>query len=267
MSEHNPVAEYSKELAEKFAPLTEQETHQLIIEMHQGSEDAKIRLVESHLAMVVSIAKRFAGCGVPELDLIQEGSLALMKAAESYSTGCGRSFAYYAGSAVRKAMVNTIADCRTGSPLSIKQVENAVKVMGVYHRLEQELNRTPTLEDIAPHVEFSAEELGQILKLIEDGATDEIPLEEAICIADDTSVSYLDELRQQLPALLQTVTPRERKVLELRFGLMDGRSRSLEEVAELLGVPRERVRQMEQKALRRLRPRPSRSKKLKDFLS
>lgn len=144
----DPIAEYTKELSEKFPPLTPEEADRLTAETEAGSEEAKIRLIEAHLSMVVSMAKRFVGKGVSEFDLIYEGNLALMKAADAYTNSCGRSFAYYAAHAIRKAMVATIAERRIGAPIPVKQIENANKVMRVYRSLEKDLSRTPTVEDI-----------------------------------------------------------------------------------------------------------------------
>lgn len=256
----DPIAEYSKELAERFPPLTPEEADRLTAEMEAGSEEAKIHLVEAHLSMVVSMAKRFAGKGVSEFDLIHEGNLALMKAADAYTNSCGRSFAYYANHAVRKAMVATIAERRTSAPIPVKQIENANKVMRVYRSLEKELDRTPTVEDIAPYVNLSQEELVRILSFCI-----EVPLEEAANTTQGENNSYMDELKAQFPGLWDKVTPRERKVLELRFGLTDGTCHSVEEVAAMIGVTRERVRYIESKAIRRLQRTQHHTKKHRNF--
>ena len=256
----DPIAEYSKKLAEKFLPLTPEETDRLTAEMEAGSEEAKIHLVEAHLSMVVSMAKRFAGKGVSEFDLIQEGNLALLKAADAYTHNGRRSFAYYAADAVRKAMVATIAERRIGAAIPVKQIENANMVMRVYHRLDRELDRTPTMEDVAPYVDLSEEELAQIFT-----RCIEVPLEEAANMAHGENNSYMDELKAQLPNLLDMITPRERKVLELRFGLTDGSSHTLEEVAAMIGVTRERVRYIESKALRRLQRTQHHTQKHRNF--
>ena len=256
----DPIAEYSKELAEKFPPLTSEETGRLTAEMEAGSEEAKIHLVEAHLSMVVSMAKRFAGKGVSEFDLIQEGNLALLKAADAYTHNGRRSFAYYASDAIRKAMVATIAERRIGAAIPVKQIENANMVMRVYHRLARELDRTPTMEDVAPYVDLSVEELTRIFN-----RCIEVPLEEAANMAHGENNSYMDELKAQLPNLLDMITPRERKVLELRFGLTDGSSHTLEEVAAMIGVTRERVRYIESKALRRLQRTQHHTKKHRNF--
>ena len=264
MSEiHNnidPIAEYTKELSEKFPPLTPEETDRLTAEMEAGSEEAKIHLVEANLSMVVSMAKRFVGKGVSEFDLVHEGNLALMKAADAYTNSCGRSFAYYADHAIRKAMVATIAERRIGAPIPVKQIENANKVMRVYRSLEKELSRTPTVEDIAPYVDLPEEDLVRILSFCI-----EAPLEDTANTAHEENNSYMDELKAQLPNLLDSITPRERKVLELRFGLTDGTPRSLEDVAAMIGVTRERVRYIESKALRRLQRTQHHTKKHRNF--
>ena len=258
----DPIAEYSKELAERFPPLPPEEADRLTAEMEAGSEEAKIHLVEANLSLVVSMAKRFVGKGVSEFDLIHEGNLALMKAADAYTNSCGRSFAYYAAHAIRKAMVATIAERRIGAPIPVKQIENANKVMRVYRSLEKELDRSPTVEDVAPYVDLSTEELTRIFN-----RCIEVPLEEAANMAQGENNSYMDELKAQFPNLLDIITPRERKVLELRFGLTDGSSHTLEEVATMIGVTRERVRYIESKALRRLQRTQHHTKKPQDFFN
>lgn len=256
----DPIAEYSKELADRFPPLTPEEADRLTAETEAGSEEAKIRLIEAHLSMVVSMAKRFVGKGVSEFDLIYEGNLALMKAADAYTNSCGRSFAYYAAHAIRKAMVATIAERRIGAPIPVKQIENANKVMRVYRSLEKDLSRTPTVEDIAPYVDLPEEDLVRILNFCI-----EVPLEEAANIAHVENNSYIDELKAQFPGLGDKVTPRERKVLELRFGLTNGTCHSAEEVAAMIGVTCERVRYIESKAIRRLQRTQHHAKKHRNF--
>ncbi len=275
-STDDPVRMYLKEIG-KIPLLTQEEELALAMEMAAGSEEAKSRMAEANLRLVVSIAKRYVGRGMLFLDLIQEGNLGLLKAVEKFDYTKGYKFSTYATWWIRQAITRAIADQARTIRIPVHMVETINKVIRVSRQLLQELGHDPSAEEIAEEMNLPAEKVREILKIAQEPVSLETPIgeEEDSHLGDfieDEGASEPSEaasftlLREQLMAVLETLTPREKKVLELRFGIIDGRTRTLEEVGKEFNVTRERIRQIEAKALRKLR-HPSRSKKLRDFLN
>ncbi|MDR0446082.1 MAG: RNA polymerase sigma factor RpoD [Oscillospiraceae bacterium] len=271
----DPVRMYLKEIG-KVNLLTAEEEIELAQKMSQGDEDARRRMSEANLRLVVSIAKRYMGRGMMFLDLIQEGNLGLIKAVEKFDYTKGYKFSTYATWWIRQAITRAIADQARTIRIPVHMVETINKVMRISRQLLQELGHDPTPEEIAEDMGIPVEKVREILKIAQEPVSLETPIgeEEDSHLGDlipDAEASAPAEaasfilLKEQLSAVLKTLTPREEKVLRLRFGIEDGRSRTLEEVGREFKVTRERIRQIEAKALRKLR-HPSRSKKLKDFL-
>ena len=275
-STDDPVRMYLKEIG-KVNLLTADEEKELAIRMAAGDEEAKRRMAEANLRLVVSIAKRYVGRGMLFLDLIQEGNLGLIKAVEKFDYTKGYKFSTYATWWIRQAITRAIADQARTIRIPVHMVETINKVIRVSRQLLQELGHDPSAEEIADEMGMPVEKVRDILKIAQEPVSLETPIgeEEDSHLGDfieDEGASEPSEaasfslLREQLVEVLNTLTPREKKVLELRFGLEDGRTRTLEEVGKEFNVTRERIRQIEAKALRKLR-HPSRSKKLKDFLN
>lgn len=269
------VRMYLKEIG-KVPLLTTEEETMLAISMESGVEEAKRRLTEANLRLVVSIAKRYGGRGMHFLDLIQEGNLGLIKAVEKFDYKKGYKFSTYATWWIRQAITRAIADQARTIRIPVHMVETINKLLRVSKQLLQDLGREPTAEEIAREMQLSVEKVRGIMKLSQDPVSLETPIGEeedshiGDFIADDDIPAPSDAaaftlLKEQLLGVLDTLTDREKKVLTLRFGLDDGRPRTLEEVGKEFNVTRERIRQIEAKALRKLR-HPSRSKKLKDYL-
>ncbi len=271
----DPVRMYLKEIG-RVQLLSAQEEVRLAQCMEDGDENAKRRLIESNLRLVVSIAKRYVGRGMLFLDLIQEGNLGLIKAVEKFDYRKGYKFSTYATWWIRQAITRAIADQARTIRIPVHMVETINKLNRVQRQLIQELGRDPLPEEIAKRMGVSVDRVREISKISQEPVSLETPIgeeedshlgdfiedEEALAPAEAASFFLL---REQLDDVLDTLTPREKKVLQLRFGLLDGRARTLEEVGNVFGVTRERIRQIEAKALRKLR-HPSRSKKLKDYL-
>ena len=275
-STDDPVRMYLKEIG-KVPLLTPEEEVALAIEMSEGSESAKHRMTEANLRLVVSIAKRYVGRGMLFLDLIQEGNLGLIKAVEKFDYTKGYKFSTYATWWIRQAITRAIADQARTIRIPVHMVETINKTIRVSRQLLQELGHDPSAEEIAREMDIPVEKVRDILKIAQEPISLETPIgeEEDSHLGDfipDEDVSEPSEaasfslLREQLEEVLDTLAPREKKVLELRFGIVDGRTRTLEEVGKEFNVTRERIRQIEAKALRKLR-HPSRSKKLRDFLN
>ncbi|WP_025641465.1 RNA polymerase sigma factor RpoD [Schnuerera ultunensis] len=271
----DPVRMYLKEIG-KIPLLTAEEEVELAQRMEAGDEIAKKKLAEANLRLVVSIAKRYVGRGMLFLDLIQEGNLGLMKAVEKFDYEKGFKFSTYATWWIRQAITRAIADQARTIRIPVHMVETINKLVRVQRQLVQELGRDPTPEEIAKEMNMEVEKVREIMKIAQEPVSLETPIGEeedshlGDFIEDDNALAPADAatyimLREQLIDVLDTLTPREQKVLRLRFGLDDGRARTLEEVGKEFDVTRERIRQIEAKALRKLR-HPSRSKKLKDFL-
>ena len=270
----DPVKVYLKEIG-KVPLLSSDEEVELAKDMMDGDEKAKDRLAEANLRLVVSIAKRYVGRGMHFLDLIQEGNLGLIKAVEKFDYEKGYKFSTYATWWIRQAITRAIADQARTIRIPVHMVETINRVMRVSRQLVQELGRDPTSEEIAQELGQPEEKVREILKIALDPVSLETPIGEEDShlgdfIPDDDIPAPVDAtshimLKEQLDDVLATLTPREAKVLQLRFGLVDGRQRTLEEVGKEFNVTRERIRQIESKALRKLR-HPSRSKKLKDYL-
>ena len=275
-STDDPVRMYLKEIG-KVSLLTQEEEIELAVRMSQGDEEAKRRMAEANLRLVVSIAKRYVGRGMLFLDLIQEGNLGLIKAVEKFDYTKGYKFSTYATWWIRQAITRAIADQARTIRIPVHMVETINKVIRVSRQLLQELGHDPSAEEIAAEMNMPVDKVRDILKIAQEPVSLETPIgeEEDSHLGDfipDEDASEPSEaasfslLKEQLMEVLDTLTPREKKVLELRFGIVDGRTRTLEEVGKEFNVTRERIRQIEAKALRKLR-HPSRSKKLRDFLS
>ena len=271
----DPVRMYLKEIG-KVPLLSAEEEHELARKMSEGDETAKKMLSEANLRLVVSIAKRYVGRGMLFLDLIQEGNLGLIKAVEKFDYQKGYKFSTYATWWIRQAITRAIADQARTIRIPVHMVETINKLIRVSRQLLQELGRDPYPEEIAKEMNLSIEKVREIQKIAQEPVSLETPIGEeedshlGDFIPDDDAPAPAEAasfslLKEQLTNVLSTLTPREEKVLRLRFGLDDGRARTLEEVGKEFEVTRERIRQIEAKALRKLR-HPSRSKKLKDYL-
>lgn len=275
VSVDDPVRMYLKEIG-KVPLLTAQEEIDLAKRMENGDMHAKQRLAEANLRLVVSIAKRYVGRGMLFLDLIQEGNLGLIKAVEKFDYSKGYKFSTYATWWIRQAITRAIADQARTIRIPVHMVETINKLIRVSRQLLQELGREPSPEEIAEELDTPVEKVREILKISQEPVSLETPIgeeedshlgdfiqDENVPIPSDAAAFTL--LKEQLVDVLDTLTEREQKVLRLRFGLDDGRARTLEEVGKEFNVTRERIRQIEAKALRKLR-HPSRSRKLKDYL-
>ena len=271
----DPVRMYLKEIG--TVPLLDSDRELLLAErMNHGDKEAKDELVKANLRLVVSIAKRYVGKGMFFLDLIQEGNLGLMKAVDKFDYRKGYKFSTYATWWIRQAITRAIADQARTIRIPVHMVETIHKVSRIQRQLLQENGREPTVEEVAEQMNMSADKVREIMKISQDPVSLEMPIGEeedshlGDFIEDDTTPAPADAaaqrlLHEQLNEVLHTLTPREEQVLKLRFGLMDGRPRTLEEVGKEFHITRERIRQIEAKALRKLR-HPSRSKRLKDYL-
>lgn len=271
----DPVRMYLKEIG-KVPLLTPEEEVTLAQRMEDGEEDARKRLAEANLRLVVSIAKRYVGRGMQFLDLIQEGNLGLIKAVEKFDYKKGYKFSTYATWWIRQAITRAIADQARTIRIPVHMVETINKLLRVSRQLLQDFGREPSPEEIAEIMDIPVERVREIMKISQEPVSLETPIgeeddshlgdfiqDEQVAVPADAATFTL--LREQLMEVLETLTEREQKVLSLRFGLVDGRARTLEEVGKEFNVTRERIRQIEAKALRKLR-HPSRSKKLKDYL-
>ena len=271
----DPVRLYLKEIG-KVPLLSADEEIELAKRMEEGDEAAKKRLAEANLRLVVSIAKRYVGRGMLFLDLIQEGNMGLIKAVEKFDYRKGYKFSTYATWWIRQAITRAIADQARTIRIPVHMVETINKLIRVSRQLLQELGRDPTPEEIAEELDMPVGKVREIMKIAQEPVSLETPIgeEEDSHLGDfipDTEMMVPADavastmLKEQLLEVLDTLTDREQKVLRLRFGLDDGRTRTLEEVGKIFNVTRERIRQIEAKALRKLR-HPSRSKKLKDYM-
>ena len=271
----DPVRMYLKEIG-KVPLLTAEEEVELATRMAEGDESAKQKLAEANLRLVVSIAKRYVGRGMLFLDLIQEGNLGLIKAVEKFDYQKGYKFSTYSTWWIRQAITRAIADQARTIRIPVHMVETINKLIRVSRQLLQQYGRDPLPEELAKEMNISEEKVREILKIAQEPVSLETPIGEeedshlGDFIPDDDAPAPAEAaaftlLKEQLMDVLDTLTPREEKVLKLRFGLEDGRARTLEEVGKEFQVTRERIRQIEAKALRKLR-HPSRSKKLRDFL-
>ena len=271
----DPVRMYPKEIG-KIPLLKPHEEVELARRMHEGDELAKQRLVEANLRLVVSIAKRYVGRGMLFLDLIQEGNLGLIKAVEKFDYVKGFKFSTYATWWIRQAITRAIADQARTIRIPVHMVETINKLIRVSRQLLQELGRDPKPEEIAKEMDMTEDKVREIMKIAQDPVSLETPIGEeedshlGDFIPDDDAPAPAEAaayslLKEQIEDVLGSLNEREQKVLKLRFGLEDGRARTLEEVGKEFDVTRERIRQIEAKALRKLR-HPSRSKKLRDYL-
>ena len=275
VSVDDPVRMYLREIG-KIPLLTFEDELDLAKKILEGDEDAKKKLAESNLRLVVSIAKKYVGRGMLFLDLIQEGNMGLIKAVEKFDYTKGFKFSTYATWWIRQAITRAIADQARTIRIPVHMVETINKLIRTSRHLLQQLGREPTPEEIAEEMEISVEKVAEIQKIAQDPVSLETPIGEeddshlGDFIQDEDSPAPHDAasytlLKEQLEEVMSTLTPREAKVLKLRFGLEDGKSRTLEEVGSQFNVTRERIRQIEAKALRKLR-HPSRSKKLRDYM-
>jgi RNA polymerase primary sigma factor len=271
----DPVRMYLKEIGRVALLRAEQEVEYAKL-IEQGDEDAKNALTEANLRLVVSIAKKYIGRGMSFLDLIQEGNMGLIRAVEKFDYQKGFKFSTYATWWIRQAITRAIADQARTIRIPVHMVETINKLVRVSRRLLQELGREPADEEIAEEMGITPDKVREITKVSQDPVSLETPIgeEEDSHLGDfvedkeataPSDAASLTMLRTEVEDILDTLTPRERRVLQLRFGLIDGHQRTLEEVGKRFGVTRERIRQIEAKALRKLR-HPSRSKKLKDYL-
>ena len=272
----DPVRMYLKEIG-KIPLLSPERENYLAEQITLGNKEAKDELIEANLRLVVSIAKRHVGKGMYFLDLIQEGNLGLIKAVEKFDYSKGFKFSTYATWWIRQAITRAIADQARTIRIPVHMVETIHKVSRTSRQLLQEYGREPTTEEIAESLGMTAEKVREIMKIAQDPVSLETPIgeeedshlgdfvEDVDSPAPSDSASY-SLLREQLSNILHTLTPREEQVIRLRFGLEDGRTRTLEEVGKQFEITRERIRQIEAKALRKLR-HPSRSKTLKDYLA
>lgn len=271
----DPVRMYLKEIG-KIPLLSAEEEIDLAHRMEDGDEEAKKKLVEANLRLVVSIAKRYVGRGMLFLDLIQEGNLGLIKAVEKFDYKKGFKFSTYATWWIRQAITRAIADQARTIRIPVHMVETINKLIRVHRQILQELGRNPKPEELAKEMDMPEEKIREIMKIAQEPVSLETPIGEeedshlGDFIPDDDALAPAEAaayslLKEQLEDVLHTLNEREQKVLKLRFGLEDGRARTLEEVGKEFDVTRERIRQIEAKALRKLR-HPSRSKKLKDYL-
>ena len=276
ISVDDPVRMYLREIG-KIPLLTYEEESELAQKVLEGDEEAKKKLAESNLRLVVSIAKKYVGRGMLFLDLIQEGNMGLIKAVEKFDYTKGYKFSTYATWWIRQAITRAIADQARTIRIPVHMVETINKLIRTSRLLLQRLGREPVPEEIAEELEMPVERVMEIQKIAQDPVSLETPIGEeddshlGDFIQDDDSPAPQDAaaytmLKEQLEEVMHTLTPREAKVLKLRFGLEDGKARTLEEVGKEFDVTRERIRQIEAKALRKLR-HPSRSKKLKDYMN
>ena len=276
VSTEDPVRMYLKEIG-NVPLLTGDEEVELAKRVEAGDEEAKRKLTEANLRLVVSIAKKYVGRGMPFLDLIQEGNMGLMKAVDKFDYKKGYKFSTYATWWIRQAITRGIADTGRTIRVPVHMVETINKTLRMTRTLLQELGREPTPEEVADRLGVPVSRVREVLKISRDPVSLDTPIGEeddshlGDFIEDDTVMSPADSaafsmLREELATALESLTERERQVIKLRFGLEDGRARTLEEVGKEFNVTRERIRQIEAKALRKLR-HPSRSKRLKDFLN
>ena len=273
---NDPVRMYLKEIG-KISLLTLEEEMDLSARIVAGDEEAKNKLAESNLRLVVSIAKRYVGRGMLFLDLIQEGNIGLMKAVEKFDAGKGYKFSTYATWWIRQAITRAIADQARTIRVPVHMVETINRLSRFQRQLTLELNREPTDEELAKKMHLSLDKVREVIKIAQEPVSLETPIGEeddshlGDFVKDERSMSpeeytVHELLKDEISDVLLTLTEREEQVLRLRFGLDDGSSKTLEEVGQMFGVTRERIRQIEAKALRKLR-HPSRSRKLKDFLN